>query len=326
MQNNLKIISERYPIAGKFTISRGSKTEAEVVVCEIHRGNLVGRGECVPYTRYGESVTSVIQQIEAVRMEIQAGASRQEIQSLMAAGAARNAVDCAYWDLEAKLTGVSVAELLGIETRPLQTAVTVSLGSSREMAESAARLAHYPFIKVKLGAENDIERMHAIAEAAPNSRIIIDANEGWTVDNIEENMAAAANAGVVLIEQPLPASHDEILEEIARPLTICADESAHTLEGLSKLAKRYDAVNIKLDKTGGLTEALAMRDKAIELGLQIMVGCMVGTSLGMAPAVLLAQKADVVDLDGPLLLAHDREPGLRYDGALVYPPGKALWG
>ncbi|ANG95849.1 MULTISPECIES: N-acetyl-D-Glu racemase DgcA [Brucella] len=326
MHNSLKIIHERYPIAGKFTISRGSKTEAAVIVCEIGHNGLLGRGECVPYARYGESIESVSEQIEAVRSAIESGATRQDIQTLMPAGAARNAVDCAMWDLEAKLSGKSVADTLGAPTRALETAITVSLGTPEEMAESTAKVAHYPLIKVKMGGDNDIERIHAVANAAPNSRIIIDANEGWTEDNIEENMAAAAKAGVVLIEQPLPAGKDDILSRIERPVIICADESVHTSVGLEDLAKRYDAVNIKLDKAGGLTEGLIMREKATSLGLQIMVGCMVGTSLGMAPAVLLAQKADVVDLDGPLLLAHDRDPGLRYDGALVYPPEATVWG
>jgi len=297
MHNSLKIIHERYPIAGKFTISRGSKTEAAVIVCEIGHNGLLGRGECVPYARYGESIESVSEQIEAVRSAIESGATRQDIQTLMPAGAARNAVDCAMWDLEAKLSGKSVADTLGAPTRALETAITVSLGTPEEMAESTAKVAHYPLIKVKMGGDNDIERIHAVANAAPNSRIIIDANEGWTEDNIEENMAAAAKAGVVLIEQPLPAGKDDILSRIERPVIICADESVHTSVGLEDLAKRYDAVNIKLDKAGGLTEGLIMRDKATSLGLQIMVGCMVGTSLGMAPAVLLAQKADVVDLD-----------------------------
>ncbi|MBC8717456.1 MULTISPECIES: N-acetyl-D-Glu racemase DgcA [Brucella/Ochrobactrum group] len=326
MHSSLKIIHERYPIAGKFTISRGSKTEASVIVCELSRDGRIGRGECVPYARYGESIESVSEQIEAVRAMIETGVTRQAIQTIMPAGAARNAVDCAMWDLEAKLSGKSVAETLGIEAHPLETAITVSLGTPAEMADSTTKVAHYPLIKVKMGGDNDIERIHAVANAAPNSRIIIDANEGWTNENIEKNMIAAAEAGVVLIEQPLPAGKDEILSRIKRPVIICADESVHTSIGLEDLAKRYDAVNIKLDKAGGLTEGLVMREKARSLGLQIMVGCMVGTSLGMAPAVLLAQKANVVDLDGPLLLAHDREPGLLYEGALVYPPEAVVWG
>ncbi|MDR6430939.1 N-acetyl-D-Glu racemase DgcA [Brucella pseudogrignonensis] len=326
MHNSLKIIQECYPIAGKFTISRGSKTEALVIVCEISHNGKLGRGECVPYARYGESIESVSEQIEAVRSAIESGADRLTIQTLMPAGAARNAVDCAFWDLEAKLSGKRVADTLGTLPHPLETAITVSLGTPEEMAESTAKVAHYPLIKVKMGGDNDIERIHAVANAAPNSRIIIDANEGWTDDNIEENMAAAAKAGVVLIEQPLPAGKDEILSRIDRPVIICADESVHTSVGLEDLATRYGAVNIKLDKAGGLTEGLVMREKAISLGLKVMVGCMVGTSLGMAPAVLLAQKADVVDLDGPLLLAKDRAPGLKYEGALVYPPEATLWG
>jgi L-alanine-DL-glutamate epimerase-like enolase superfamily enzyme len=260
MHNSLKIIHERYPIAGKFTISRGSKTEAAVIVCEIGHNGLLGRGECVPYARYGESIESVSEQIEAVRSAIESGATRQDIQTLMPAGAARNAVDCAMWDLEAKLSGKSVADTLGAPTRALETAITVSLGTPEEMAESTAKVAHYPLIKVKMGGDNDIERIHAVANAAPNSRIIIDANEGWTEDNIEENMAAAAKAGVVLIEQPLPAGKDDILSRIERPVIICADESVHTSVGLEDLAKRYDAVNIKLDKAGGLTEGLIMRE------------------------------------------------------------------
>lgn len=326
MHKNLKIIHERYPIAGKFTISRGSKTEALVIVCEIGHDGRIGRGECVPYARYGESIESVAAQIEAVRSAIESGATRQDIQALMPAGAARNAVDCAFWDLEAKLSGISVAERLETRVRALETAITVSLGTPAEMAESTSKVAHYPLIKVKMGGDNDIERIHAVASAAPNSRIIIDANEGWTNENIVENISAAAKAGVILIEQPLPAGQDEILSRIERPVIICADESVHTSIGLEDLAKRYDAVNIKLDKAGGLTEGLIMREKAISLGLQVMVGCMVGTSLGMAPAVLLAQKANIVDLDGPLLLAQDRVPGLQYDGALVYPPEATLWG
>ncbi|MCL7998187.1 dipeptide epimerase [Brucella sp. 21LCYQ03] len=326
MHNSLKIIHERYPIAGKFTISRGSKTEALVVVCEIGRDGKFGRGECVPYARYGESIESVSEQIEAARDAIENGATRQDIQTIMPAGAARNAVDCAFWDLEAKLSGVSVADMLGTSARAVETAITVSLGTPEEMAESTAKVAHYPLIKVKMGGDNDIQRIQSVANAAPNSRIIIDANEGWTDENIAENMAAAAKAGVVLIEQPLPAGKDEILSRIDRPVIICADESVHTSVGLEELATRYDAVNIKLDKAGGLTEGLVMREKATSLGLKIMVGCMVGTSLGMAPAVLLAQKADVVDLDGPLLLAQDRVPGLRYEGALVYPPEITVWG
>ncbi|WP_343314146.1 N-acetyl-D-Glu racemase DgcA [Brucella sp. BE17] len=326
MHFSLNLAVERYPIAGKFTISRGSKTEAAVVVCSVSNGTLVGRGECVPYARYGESLESVVEAIESMRKKIENGATRLDIQRLMAAGAARNAVDCALWDLEAKSTGRRVADQLSIKPHPLQTAITVSLGTPQEMAEATAKVAHYPLIKVKMGSDSDIARIQAVAAAAPKSRIIIDANEGWNNANIAENIHAAAHAGVILIEQPLPAGNDDILRHIERSVMICADESVHTAQGLEDLVDRYDAVNIKLDKAGGLTEGLIMRDKALKLGLQIMVGCMVGTSLGMAPAVLLAQNAAVVDLDGPLLLAQDREPGLRYEGALVYPPEATVWG
>ncbi len=326
MRNRLTILRETYPIAGTFTISRGSKTEAAVLVASICDDEHEGRGECVPYARYGESLDGVAAAIEAARDAIEAGASREDIRRLMPAGAARNAVDCALWDLEAKRSGRRVADMLGCAPRPLETAITVSLASPEDMAAATAKLAHHPLIKVKLGGDGDVARIRAVCAAAPQSRIVVDANEGWTEANIEENMRVAAEAGVALIEQPLPAGEDELLRHIARPVTICADESAHTAEGLEALAERYDAVNIKLDKAGGLTEALLMRDRAIELGLKIMAGCMVGTSLGMAPAVLLAQKADWVDLDGPLLLARDRVPGLRYEGALVHPPEAALWG
>lgn len=327
MPISVDIAVERYPIAGKFTIARGSKTEAVIVLCTIRDGAHQGHGECVPYARYGESVESVTAEIATARQAIINGATRQDIQTIMKPGAARNAVDCALWDLESKRMGQSVAARLGIAApHPLETAITVSLGTAEEMAEATAKRAHYPLIKVKMGSENDVERIHAVARAAPRSRIIIDANEGWTADNLAENMQAAAEAGIQLIEQPLPAGNDALLAGIPHPVAICADESAHTSQGLEDLANRYDAINIKLDKTGGLTEALAMRNKARSLGLKIMVGCMVGTSLGMAPAVMLAQEADVVDLDGPLLLARDREPALRYEGALVYPPEAALWG
>ncbi|MBB2970561.1 N-acetyl-D-Glu racemase DgcA [Mesorhizobium sp. RMAD-H1] len=324
---NLQIQRDRYPIAGSFTISRGSKTAADVIVCTLSDGNFVGRGECVPYARYGESLESVTAEIETVRDAIVQGAARHDLLTLMRPGAARNAVDCALWDFEAKRAGRRVAQAISAEPpRPLTTAITISMGDPETMAEAARALSGHPVIKVKIGGENDAARIHAVAEAAPNSRIILDANEGWTEENFRKNMMIAAEAGIALIEQPLPAGKDELLAATPRPVPVCADESAHTSEGLGDLAGRYDAVNIKLDKTGGLTEALAMRRRARELGLGVMVGCMVGTSLAMAPAVLLAQDADYVDLDGPLLLERDRSPGLVYDGMTVYPPEQDLWG
>lgn len=327
MALKMEIMVERWPIAGAFTISRGSKTEAAVVLCILTDGDYVGRGECVPYARYGESLDSVCGEIEKLRDALLNGATREDLPALIGAGAARNAIDCALWDLEAKRSGKLVADMVGLPPlRDLTTAVTVSFGNARAMAASAAAFADRPLIKVKVGGDNDAERIRLVAEAAPASRIIIDANEGWSGDNIVENMLAAAKAGVVLIEQPLPAGKDEILAEIPHPVPVCADESAHGTDDLHTLLGRYDSINIKLDKTGGLTEALRMQKRARELGFGIMVGCMVGTSLAMAPATLVAQDADFVDLDGPLILKEDRDPGLVFEGSRVSPPEPELWG
>lgn len=318
---------ESFPIAGSFTISRGSKTSAEVIVCTLREGPHAGRGECVPYRRYGETLESVLGEIEAIRPTLSEGADRQIIQTLMKPGAARNAVDCALWDLEAKKAGESVMETIGLRiAKPLVTAYTISLGSPEEMATKTAAWAHRKLLKVKVGTEDDAARIRAVRAAAPDSAILLDANEGWSEDNIVEHLAVAAECGIGLIEQPLPAGRDQVLARIAHPVPICADESAHEASGLEQLRDRYEAVNIKLDKAGGLTEALKMKKRARELGYDVMVGCMVGTSLAMAPAILLAQDADFVDLDGPLLLARDREPGLTYDASLVMPPAPSLWG
>jgi L-alanine-DL-glutamate epimerase-like enolase superfamily enzyme len=324
---SVEISVERWPIAGTFTISRGSKTEAAIVLCTLSDGTFTGRGECVPYARYGESLDSVCEEIERLRDALANGATRDDLPALIGAGAARNAVDCALWDLEAKRSGKTVADVLGLSPlHDLTTAVTVSFGDAQTMAAAARNFADRPLIKVKVGGENDAERIRAVADAAPSSRIILDANEGWSDDNIVENMSAAAKAGVVLIEQPLPAGKDAILTKIPHPVPICADESAHGTDDLHTLLGRYDSINIKLDKTGGLTEALRMQKRARELGFGIMVGCMVGTSLAMAPAVLLAQDADFVDLDGPLILREDRKPGLLFQGSRVSPPKPELWG
>jgi L-alanine-DL-glutamate epimerase-like enolase superfamily enzyme len=318
---------ERWPIAGTFSISRGAKTEAAIVLCTLTDGTHAGRGECVPYARYGESIESVCAEIEGLSGAIMNGASRDDLQGLIGAGAARNAIDCALWDLEAKRSGKAVADILGLSPlRTLTTAVTVSFGDAATMTASARAFSNRPLIKVKVGGDNDAERIRAVAEAAPSSRIILDANEGWSDDNIVENMLAAAKAGVVLIEQPLPAGKDAILAQIPHPVPICADESAHGTDDLHQLKGRYDSVNIKLDKTGGLTEALRMQKRARELGFGIMVGCMVSTSLAMAPAVLVAQDADFVDLDGPLILREDRKPSLRFEGSRLSPPESDLWG
>ncbi|MFA6153556.1 N-acetyl-D-Glu racemase DgcA [Mesorhizobium sp.] len=327
MARVISVEAERFPIAGTFTISRGSKSEAEVIACSIIDGGHTGRGECVPYKRYGETMEGVRQAIEAMRARIAGGISRSALLDAMPAGAARNAIDCALWDLEAKMTGKPVASsICTAPLRPLETAYTLSLGEPEAMAAQARANAARPLLKVKIGGDNDIARISAVRQAAPDSRIILDANEGWTEDNIVANLAFAAGHGIALIEQPLPAGHDEILRHIAHPVPICADESVHDAKDLGALVGLYDAVNIKLDKSGGLTAALVLRDRARELGFGVMVGCMVGTSLAMAPAVLLAQDADFVDLDGPLLLARDRVPGLVYNGSLLSPPDTALWG
>lgn len=318
---------ESFPLARSFNISRGAKTVAEVVTCTITENGVAGRGECVPYARYGETVEGVAKAIEAFAAAISSGANRLDLQTAMKPGAARNAVDCALWDLEAKLSGERAStKACRILPRPVPTAVTISLGDPADMADEARAHSAQKIIKVKVGTSDDRARMQAVAAAARGALIILDANEGWDESNIREHLLLAAELHIGLVEQPLPAGKDAILADIPHPVPICADESVHTLADLDQLSDRYDAINIKLDKTGGLTEALLMRDRARELGFGVMIGCMVGTSLAMAPAVLLAQDADWVDLDGPLLLARDRKPGLRYSGSLVSPPSAELWG
>ena len=327
MPRSITVEIESFPIAGVFRISRGAKTEAQVVTCIISEGPASGRGECVPYQRYGESLTSVVEQIEEMRDKVASGLSRRALQEQMPAGAARNALDCALWDLEAKLKGERVQDMVRRKApHPLVTAQTISLGTPEEMAAAARKHASRPLLKIKVGGQDDAARMRAVAAAAPQSRLIVDANEGWTEANLEENLRAAAENRVALVEQPLPAGKDALLGTVPHPVPVCADESLHTREDLERLRGLYDAVNIKLDKTGGLTEALLLHQEARKLGFSIMVGCMVGTSLAMAPAVLLAQDAEFVDLDGPLLLARDRIPGLLYKGAVVSPPEPDLWG
>ncbi|PWW04439.1 L-alanine-DL-glutamate epimerase-like enolase superfamily enzyme [Hoeflea marina] len=327
MPRLLTAATESFPTARVFNISRGAKTSAEVVTCTLTHDGHTGRGECVPYKRYDETVEGVLADIKAMTAAIADGMTRADLQKAMKAGAARNAVDCALWDLEAKMNGERVfSRACRVPPRPVPTAMTISLGTPSDMADEARAHASHRILKVKVGTADDRARIHAVAGAAPQAEIILDANEGWTEDNIRAHMLVAAEMHICLIEQPLPAGKDEILGHIPHPVPICADESVHTIEDLDELAKRYDAINIKLDKTGGLTEALRMRDRARELGFGIMVGCMVGTSLAMAPAVLLAQDADWVDLDGPLLLARDRSPGLVYSRSLVSPPSAELWG
>ena len=323
----LSVRTESWPIAGAFTISRGAKTEAQVVVAELSDGRHKGRGECVPYVRYDETVAGVMAALQAIGNRLAFGLDRMALQQAMPAGAARNALDCAFWDLEAKRAARPAHELAGLPApKPLTTAYTISLGTPQAMADAARAAATRKLLKIKLGGAGDLARLEAVRAGAPAARIIVDANEGWTTENLAANLAACAAAGVTLVEQPLPTTTDSVLASIRRPIPVCADESVHDRLGLAQLVGRYDAVNIKLDKTGGLTEALAMTKEAQRLGFDVMVGCMVATSLAMAPAMLVAQSARVVDLDGPLLLAKDRPDGLRYEDSLVYPPTSALWG
>lgn len=327
MARDLSVDVDSFPIRGSFTISRGAKTSADVVCCTIRDTGASGRGECVPYPRYSETPESVADQIADMRSDIANAIGRKELMRSMPPGAARNAIDCALWDLEAKLANRPAHhEACKMPPRPVTTAYTISLGDPDAMAVQARAHADRPLLKVKVGAADDIARIRAVAGSAPHSRIILDANEAWTEATIHDNLLAAAEYHIDLVEQPLPAGNDELLRNIPHPVPICADESVHTADDLERLAGLYDAVNIKLDKSGGLTAALELRDRAHEMGFSVMVGCMVGTSLAMAPAVLLAQEADYVDLDGPLLLARDRAPGLTYSGSLVSPPHRSLWG
>jgi L-Ala-D/L-Glu epimerase len=318
---------ERFPIRESFVISRGAKTEAAVVVAAVEDGGFRGRGEAVPYARYGESLGGTMAQIESVRFAIEAGSDRAALQGLLPPGAARNAIDCALWDLEAKRSGIAAHVLAGLpQPQPVTTAFTISVGTPAEMARAAAKAAARPLLKIKLAGDGDGARLAAVRSAAPNASLIADANEAWDEANLERNLEACAKYGVLLVEQPLAASQDAFLEKIPHHVPVCADESVHDRTGLEALRKRYDAVNIKLDKTGGLTEALALALEAKLLGFEIMVGCMVASSLAMAPAFLLTSCARFVDLDGPLLLARDRPDGIFYDGSIMHPPPHALWG
>ncbi|MCL5779176.1 dipeptide epimerase [Limibaculum sp. FT325] len=327
---SLTLVTEvrSFPIAGRFTISRGSRTEAVVVEARLSAGGITGRGECVPYARYGETVESVTAQIEGLRGALTAGLERAGLQAALPAGAARNALDCAFWDLESKRAGRRVWQLAGLPAPgPEITAYTLSLDTPEAMRAKAAQHAHRPLLKIKLGGgPEDIARLQAVREGAPDARIIIDANEGWTAQSYAEIAPVILALGVEMVEQPLPAGDDAALATIARPLPVCADESCHDRASLPGLAGKYDMVNIKLDKTGGLTEALALRAAAEAAGYKVMVGCMLGSSLAMAPALLVAQGVAVTDLDGPLLLAEDRPHGLKFDAAGVHPPEAALWG
>ncbi|MCA3454939.1 MAG: dipeptide epimerase [Rhodobacter sp.] len=319
----ITVTPDVFRLAQVFTISRGSRSEARVLTVRVTRGGVTGRGECVPYARYGETPERVTAQIESLPQDI----TRDALQGALPAGAARNALDCALWDLQAKQTGRRVWQLADLpEPVPQITAYTLSLDTPENMRAAAAKQAHRPLLKIKLGTPDDMPRLEAVRAGAPRTRIIIDANEGWTADLYAELAPHLLRLGVAMVEQPLPVGADDMLAEIARPLPVCADESCHDRASLAGLAGKYDMVNIKLDKTGGLTEALALKTAALAQGYGLMVGCMIGSSLAMAPATLLAQGAVFTDLDGPLLLAEDRDHPLRFDQAGIHPPEPGLWG
>ncbi|MEP1768010.1 MAG: N-acetyl-D-Glu racemase DgcA [Sulfitobacter sp.] len=319
----IEVKRDVFPLAQVFTISRGSRTHAHVLSVKITEGGVSGVGECVPYARYGETLESVTAQVEGLSGPL----TRSGLYDLLPAGAARNAVDCALWDLEAKQSGTPAWQLAGLDPlHPEITAYTLSLDTPEKMRAQAAEHAFRPLLKIKLGTPDDMPRLEAVRAGAPDSTIIVDANEGWSASVYADLAPHLVRLGVALVEQPLPAGEDDALLGMQRPVPVCADESCHDRASLPALKGKYDVVNIKLDKTGGLTEALALRDAAIAEGYDVMVGCMVGSSLAMAPAMLVAQGARIVDLDGPLLLAEDRDAALKFDAEGVHPPSRELWG
>lgn len=318
---------ESFQIRGRFTISRGSRTQADVVVVALVQDGVAGRGECLPNPRYGESVDRTIETIESLRGPLAHGLDREGLQTALPPGAARNAMDCALWDLEAKRTGRRVWELLGLPApQPVATAYTISLDTPEKMGAAAAAVADRVLLKLKLAGPENLDRIVAVRDQAPKARIVVDANEGWTPADYAELAPHLLDLRVEMVEQPFPAGEDQVLATMQHPVPVCADESCHDRSSLEKLVGLYDFVNIKLDKTGGLTEALKLRAAAEAGGYEIMVGSMVATSLAMAPATLIARDAKVVDLDGPLLLERDRAHGLTFEGSLIHPPEAALWG
>lgn len=321
---------ESWPISGKFTISRGSKTNADVIVVQVTDGIITGQGECVPYQRYDETLNGVMAEIMSMESSLAQAISRKELLLKMPAGAARNAIDCALWDFECKSLNTTISNHAKVPIEPLLTAFTISYDDTETMVQKVQSAETFSLLKLKLGGDGgrdgDRERIEAIRKAAPDKNLIIDANEGWTTQNLADMLRVSADNGIELVEQPLPDTQDYFLAEVEHHVPICADESVHETAELEILSQYYDAVNIKLDKTGGLTAALEMIKAAKAHKLKIMVGCMVGTSLAMAPAMVIAQYADYVDLDGPLLLEKDRPHGLVYAGSLVEPPSPKLWG
>lgn len=327
MIRTLRVHDERWPTAQAFVIARGPKTEAHVLVVEIEQAGVVGRGEAVPYPRFGETMDGAMGLVDSARPAVEAGISRVELQAIMLAGAARNAIDCALWDLEAKLTGEPAWRAAGcVGLAPVKTCFTLSLDTPRAMAEAARTHARRPMLKLKIGAADDLGRVEAVRAAAPHTRLVVDANEGLNFEDLRRLLPDFARLDVQLVEQPLKVGEDAALEGFDSPVMLCADESLRTRAELETCAGRYGCINVKLDKAGGLTEALALAAEGRARGLSLMAGCMVATSLSMAPAMILAQGAEFVDLDGPLLLARDREPGLVFEGSMVRPPPPELWG
>lgn len=322
----LTLTTKSWPIAGAFTISRGSKTHADVVVVELRSNDKVGRGECVPYARYGESIEQVMNDLNAVANKLTDTATAQDISRLLPAGAARNALDCAWWDLHCKQQQQTIWQLLDINPTVLTTAFTLSLDTPEKMGATAKKNQQRPVLKLKLAGEGDIARVAAVRESSPQATIIVDANEGWDIELYQKMIPQLVELNVAMIEQPFPSANDHWLDGLERPIAICADESCHGVDSLSGLVGRYDMINIKLDKTGGLTQALALKQAAIEQGMKVMVGCMVGSSLGMAPAFVVAQGAEIVDLDGPLLLAEDEVNGFEFDVSSMKVMTPHLWG
>lgn len=324
---HLQVTKESWPIAGSFRISREERKVAEVLVLTLSDGRHTGRAECVPYRHYGETPDKVMEQLSAFAERLNKGGQEEAQRARSLGVSARNALDCALWDLAAKRKGTPVWSLLRLpQPEARRCTHTISLNTPEVMAARAVLLAHLPLLKVKLGGPDDAEAIAAVREAAPHSTLIVDANEGWAAATIEEHFAACHAAGVALIEQPLPAGKDRLLEHIPHPVPLCADESFHSLSDLEQAGRRYEAVNIKLEKTGGLSHAVTCLLEARTQGLQVMVGCMLGTSLAMAPAWLLAAAADYVDLDGPVLLQEDRAGGFRYEEGIMHPAAAGFWG
>ena len=319
----IDVSQDSFPLKSAFRISRGSKTTADVVTVKLTRNGVQGWGECVPYPRYGETVESVTEQLQSVPPHI----TPADLIETLPAGAARNALDCAIWDVKAKETNRRVWQLANLpKPKPVQTAFTLSLDTVENMTRAATQNAHRPILKLKVGTPDDLDRLVAVRNAAPDAKLVIDANEGWTIHDYQLLIDHLVDMNIALIEQPFPAGQDACLSNLDRPIPICADESVHTSEDLPALVGKYDCLNIKLDKTGGLTTAIDLKAKAQAMGFDIMVGCMVGTSLAMAPALLLASDATLVDLDGPLLLTKDRDTPISYDARGMHPAPAELWG